>query len=283
MVFCCGGVMETLRGFTGQGRPYSLPSIVCILVDLCVGERGEFVWCGPIWQWPHMAVWGFLVNLLHDFLIFVVCYSLLPSYMGVCWVYFIMVCPLSSLCSSRVFCWGLVEVGLPICIWLLRPFGVVFAWRCRGFLWVIIFRGMDAVFHHSSLHAKAMEHLNNFLSREGTSSLKDLPKIKKVNGCLERIQDHPMLVIQVGSVVSDINYLRNHALIHKFMGLLLSFPVLESWAQGIWNPKGDMEIMITAKNYFLVVFSSTWVIEMRLLIELLIFIIKLVYSSNLNI
>jgi len=36
----------------------------------------------------------------------------------------------------------------------------------------------------------------------------------------------------------------------------LSFPVLESWAHRMWNPEGDMEILLVANNYFMVIFAS---------------------------
>lgn len=32
--------------------------------------------------------------------------------------------------------------------------------------------------------------------------------------------------------------------------------MLESWARRVWNLKGDMEIILVANNYFLVIFSS---------------------------
>ena len=37
---------------------------------------------------------------------------------------------------------------------------------------------------------------------------------------------------------------------------LLSLPVFDSWANQIWNPGVEMEILLTANNYFLVIFSN---------------------------
>ena len=31
--------------------------------------------------------------------------------------------------------------------------------------------------------------------------------------------------------------------------------MLDSWAHRVWNPEGDMEIILAANNYFLVIFS----------------------------
>ena len=89
----------------------------------------------------------------------------------------------------------------------------------------------------------------------GVSSSNGMPRIKKVNGCLERSEDRPLMVIQPEQILEDIEYWQNHALICKFLGLHLSLPVLDSWARRVWNPEGDMEIILAANNYFLVIFS----------------------------
>ena len=64
------------------------------------------------------------------------------------------------------------------------------------------------------------------------------------------------MVIQPEQILEDIEYWRNHALICKFLGLRLSLSVLDSWARRVWNPEGDMEILLVANNYFMVIFSS---------------------------
>lgn len=108
----------------------------------------------------------------------------------------------------------------------------------------------------SPLHASCKEQSGKPQSGEGVSSSKGMFRIKKVNGCLERSEDRPVLVIQPEQVLEDVEYWCNHALICKFLGLRLSLPVLESWARKVWNPEGDMEILLAANNYFLVIFSS---------------------------
>ena len=65
-----------------------------------------------------------------------------------------------------------------------------------------------------------------------------------------------MLVIQLEQIFEDVEYWGKHALICKFLGLRLSLPVLESWTYWIWNPEGDMEILLAANNYFMVIFSN---------------------------
>lgn len=64
-----------------------------------------------------------------------------------------------------------------------------------------------------------------------------------------------MLVIKLEIISDGISYWSDHALICKFMGLRLSLLVLEMWEQRVWNPEGDMEMLLAANNYFIVVFS----------------------------
>ena len=108
----------------------------------------------------------------------------------------------------------------------------------------------------SSLHANTMDLNGKPQSRNGDSASNGGFRLKKVNGCLQRAEDRPILIIQPEQVSEDVEYWSNHALICKFLGLRLSLPVLESWARRIWNPEGDMEVLLAANNYFMVIFSS---------------------------
>lgn len=56
------------------------------------------------------------------------------------------------------------------------------------------------------MHANTMECLNKPSSSEGSSILKEISTIKKVNGCLERNEVLPMLVIQPKSVPKDVAF-----------------------------------------------------------------------------
>ena len=93
-------------------------------------------------------------------------------------------------------------------------------------------------------------------SGEGESSSNGKFRLQKINGCLQKAEVRPILVIQPEQVSEDVEYWRNHALICKFLGLRLSLPVLDSWARQVWNPEGEMEILLAANNYFMVIFSS---------------------------
>ena len=70
--------------------------------------------------------------------------------------------------------------------------------------------------------------IKNISSVGNASSSKGSFRIKKINGCLERSDDRPVLIIQPEQISEDVEYLGKHALICKFLGLRLSLPVLES-------------------------------------------------------
>ena len=116
----------------------------------------------------------------------------------------------------------------------------------------------DAVMGGSStsLHANVKDLNDKQSLGDEKSSPNGGFRLKKVNGCLQRVEDRPILVIQPEQVSEDVEYWSNHALICKFLGLRLSLPVLKSWVHQMWNPEGDMEILLAANNYFMVIFSS---------------------------
>lgn len=80
-------------------------------------------------------------------------------------------------------------------------------------------------------------------------------KLHKVNGCLERTQERPVLVVQSESIAEDIEYYCNHVLICKFLGMRVSLAFLDNWIRKTWNPEGDFDILMAANNFFMVDFS----------------------------
>lgn len=69
----------------------------------------------------------------------------------------------------------------------------------------------------------------------------------------------------------------NHVLICKFIGIWVPLPFLESLDHHIWNPKGEIEVILVANNYFLVVISCI-IDKNKAFKEGHIFIIKLDFS-----
>ena len=82
------------------------------------------------------------------------------------------------------------------------------------------------------------------------------PNTKKINGCLPRAQDRPVLVIPPNLVEEDVSYWSRHALICKFLGIRIPLSTLEAWIQHSWQIEGDMDIMLATNSYFMVIFSN---------------------------
>ena len=80
-------------------------------------------------------------------------------------------------------------------------------------------------------------------------------KVNKVNGCLLRSQDRPVLVIPPEAVKEDVEYLASHALICKILGIRISLSALEAWIRHSWQGEGDFDIMLAGNSYFMVNFS----------------------------
>ena len=92
-----------------------------------------------------------------------------------------------------------------------------------------------------------------------------------------RTQDCPVLVIFPNLVEEDVSYWSRHALICKFLGIHIPLSTLEAWIRRSWQIEGDLDIMLAANSYFMVIF-----LDMVDAIKILnhIFIIKLDYLLN---
>ena len=69
------------------------------------------------------------------------------------------------------------------------------------------------------LRGGAKDQNDNLSSGVNASSKKISVHIKKMNGCLERSKDRPVLVIQLEKISKDVEYWGKHALIYKFLGI----------------------------------------------------------------
>ncbi|XP_057831869.1 uncharacterized protein LOC131042571 [Cryptomeria japonica] len=106
----------------------------------------------------------------------------------------------------------------------------------------------------------APQHTNPIFGESGTgmgesSCLSGSFRPSKVNRCLAKSDNRPVVEIQPEAIADDINYLSKHALICKFLGIRVSLSFLESWARRTWSPEGEMDVLLAANGYFQVVFS----------------------------
>ena len=57
-------------------------------------------------------------------------------------------------------------------------------------------------------------------------------------------------------LVEYASYWSRHALIYKFLGFRIPFSTLEAWIQRSWHIEGDMDIILVANSYFMVIFLN---------------------------
>jgi len=79
----------------------------------------------------------------------------------------------------------------------------------------------------------------------------------KIGGrCLPRAQKKPRYVIPNNKLEDYRCYMRDHALICKFVGFWPSERDLARWIQQRWKPKGHIDLKLGAKGFFTVIFSN---------------------------
>ena len=55
-------------------------------------------------------------------------------------------------------------------------------------------------------HVKGENQMSKPTMGDGVSSSNGMPRIKKVNGCLERSENRPILVIQSKNILEDVEH-----------------------------------------------------------------------------
>lgn len=73
--------------------------------------------------------------------------------------------------------------------------------------------------------------------------------------CLTRASKKPRFVIPNNKLEEYRTYMKDHALICKFIGTWPSEKDLMKWIQQKWKPKGHIELKLGAKGFFTVVFT----------------------------
>ena len=74
--------------------------------------------------------------------------------------------------------------------------------------------------------------------------------------CLPRAVKKPRFVIPATKLDEYRGYMKNHALICKFIGIWPSEKDLWKWIQSKWQPKGHIDLKLGAKGFFTVIFSN---------------------------
>jgi hypothetical protein len=71
--------------------------------------------------------------------------------------------------------------------------------------------------------------------------------------CIPQLEKAPRYVISSTRVGEHTEFMKEHALIGKFLGLWPSERDLHKWIKHWWNPKGDYEVQLSSKGFFTII------------------------------
>ena len=74
--------------------------------------------------------------------------------------------------------------------------------------------------------------------------------------CLPCAVKKPRFIIPMNKLECYRSYMKDHALICKFIGVWPSKKNLTRWIQRKWQPRGHIELTLGAKGFFTVIFSN---------------------------
>jgi hypothetical protein len=74
--------------------------------------------------------------------------------------------------------------------------------------------------------------------------------------CIPQTPTTPKYVIKSARVGEHTQFMRDHALIGKFLGLWPSERDLARWIKTWWTLKGDYELQLSSKGFFTVIFYN---------------------------
>jgi hypothetical protein len=63
----------------------------------------------------------------------------------------------------------------------------------------------------------------------------------------------PRYVIKTTKIGENMQFMRDHALIGKFLGLWPTENDLARWIMAWWNPMGDYELQMSSKGFFTII------------------------------
>jgi len=74
--------------------------------------------------------------------------------------------------------------------------------------------------------------------------------------CIPKSAEIPSLVLKSANLRGKIQYMKDHALIGKFIGIWPNEKALQWWIQTYWKPKGHIDLQLGAKGFFTVIFFN---------------------------
>jgi len=86
----------------------------------------------------------------------------------------------------------------------------------------------------------------------GTSQPKQ-PRRWEPGKCIPQTEKPPRYLISSTRVGEHMQFMREHALIGKFLGPWLAERDLNKWIKHWWNPKGEYELQLSSKGFFTII------------------------------
>jgi hypothetical protein len=71
--------------------------------------------------------------------------------------------------------------------------------------------------------------------------------------CIPQMEKPSRYIISSTRVGEHTQFMQEHALIRKFLGLWLSEWDLNRWIKYWWNPKGNYEVQLSSKGFFTII------------------------------
>jgi hypothetical protein len=91
---------------------------------------------------------------------------------------------------------------------------------------------------------------------EAETSHPKVTRIWELGKCIPQSTTAPRYVINSARVGENTQFMKEHALIGKFMGLWPSERDLMHWIKTWWNPKGHYELQLSSKGFFTIIFFN---------------------------
>lgn len=80
------------------------------------------------------------------------------------------------------------------------------------------------------------------------------PKVSSAT-CKPVASERPRVELPGHKINAQIQFMRDHALIGKFIGLWSTEKALRTWIAAKWNPKGHITLQLGPKGFFIAIFN----------------------------
>ena len=100
------------------------------------------------------------------------------------------------------------------------------------------------------------QSLQQEMETEASTSNPKPPRSWEPRKCIPQMEKAPRYHISSARVGEHTQFMQEHALIGKFLGLWPSERDLQKWIKHWWNPKGDYDVQLSSKGFFTIIFYN---------------------------